>query len=203
MQQELMLVFIMVYALDSIVPGPAVAMVMSRGVSIGLMRTLPLIAGLVIGDIFLFLFALLGLAAAAAALGPFFVLIKWIGILYLLYLACQTWNAALPKHNATTNGAEGWRSFGLGIVLPLGNPKAVGFYAALLPTVMDVNHLSVATALKFTAAILIIWGAVLIFYTAIADKGRKHYNNSSVQKWMNRAAAGAMAGAAGTIAFRE
>lgn len=203
MQQELIFVFIIIFTLDSIAPGPAVAMVMSRGASIGLVRTLPFIAGLVIGDLFLFLLALLGLAALAATLGPLFFVIKWLGVCYLLYLAYNTWNAKLSKLDATTTSEDGWSSFGLALILPLGNPKAVGFYIALLPTVMDVSHLSVSTAIQFTLAIIVIWSTVLAFYTAIADRGRRYFNNSSMQKWLNRGASGAMVGAAGTIAFRE
>jgi len=203
MQQELIIVFILIFTLDSIAPGPAVAMVMSRGASIGLLRTLPFIAGLVIGDIFLFVGALLGLAALAAALGPLFLVIKWLGVCYLLYLAYSTWNAEVSSLEAVEVGPGGWRSFGLALILPLGNPKAVGFYVALLPTVMDISHLTFSTAVQFTAAIIVIWGSVLVFYTAIADGGRRYFNNSSMQKWLNRGAAGALAGAAGTIALRE
>ena len=67
--------------------------VMSRGASVGLFRTLPLVAGLVLGDLVLFGLALLGLAALAAALGPYFVLVKWSGVLYLLLLAYRLCSA--------------------------------------------------------------------------------------------------------------
>lgn len=203
MQLELLFVFMVVFALDSIAPGPAVAMVMSRGASIGLARTLPFIAGLVVGDIFLFLLALLGLAALAAALGPLFLVVKWLGVCYLLYLAYSTWTAEISALDSAPVPREGWKSFGLAMILPLGNPRAVGFYVALLPAVMDVSQLTYSTALQFPLAIIVIWGGVLVLYTAIADKGRSYFNNSSMQKWLNRGAAGAMAGAAGTIAFRE
>ena len=203
MQHELIFVFILIFTLDSIAPGPAVAMVMSRGASIGLVRTLPFIAGLVIGDILLFIAALLGLAALAAALGPLFLVIKWLGVCYLLYLAYSTWNAEVSLLESTAVGPSGLKSFGMALLLPLGNPKAVGFYVALLPTVMDISHLTFTTALQFTVAIIVIWGLVLVFYTAVADSGRCYFNDSSMQKWLNRGAAGAMAGAAGTIAFRD
>ena len=203
MQHELIFVFILIFTLDSIAPGPAVAMVMSRGASIGLVRTLPFIAGLVIGDILLFIAALLGLAALAAALGPLFLVIKWLGVCYLLYLAYSTWNAEVSLLESTAVGPSGLKSFGMALLLPLGNPKAVGFYVALLPTVMDISHLTFSTALQFNVAIIVIWGSVLVFYTAVADSGRRYFNDSSMQKWLNRGAAGAMAGAAGTIAFRD
>ena len=203
MQTDLLLAFVLIFALDSLTPGPAVALVMSRGASVGLPRTMPLIVGLVLGDLFLFVLALAGLAALAAALGPYFIVVKWLGVFYLLFLAYRLWGASLTDASTKSTTAEGWRSFGLGIVLPLANPKAVGFYAALLPAFMDVSELSFVTALEFGLAIVLIWGSVLIGYSALADRGRRRFTGSSVQKWINRGSAGALLGVAGTIALRE
>lgn len=203
MQIDYLLVFVAVFTLDSITPGPAIALVMSRGASIGLTRTLPLLMGLVLGDLLLFALALAGLAALAASLGPYFTVIKWAGIFYLLFLAIQLWQSSsepAPELNATY---EGYRSFGMGIILPLGNPKAVGFYAALLPAVMDVEKLTALTAIQFGIAIVIIWGGVLTGYTAVAAYGRKHYAGSNAQKWLNRGSAGALLGVAGVMAIRD
>ena len=203
MQLELLWAFILIFTIDSIAPGPAVAMVMSRGASIGLSRTLPFIAGLVIGDLLLFLMALIGLVTLVKSLGPLFFLVKWVGIAYLLYLAYTMWVAKPTELNSTETKGTGWRSFFVAIFLPLGNPKAVGFYVALLPAFMNVEKLSITSALYFSLSIVIIWSAVLILYAALADQGRKRIGLASAQKWLNKCSAGAMFGAAGTIAFRE
>lgn len=80
MQQEMLWAFVMIFAIDSIVSRPAVAMVMSRGTSIVLAGTLPFIAGLVIGDMLLFCAALLGLVALAKSFVTLFFFIKWVGV---------------------------------------------------------------------------------------------------------------------------
>jgi len=203
MQYELFWVFVVVYTIDSIVPGPAVAMVMSRGASIGLLRTIPFIAGLVIGELMLFVMALLGLAALAATLGPLFLIVKWLGISYLLYLAYTTWNAKPAKLEPVRIEGEGLRSFSLALVLPLTNPRAVGFYVALLPAFLDVGTLTFVAALPLSIAIVVIWTVALAFYTALADLGRRFFSNSSMRLWLNRGAAGALVGVAGTIALRD
>ena len=203
MQYELLFAFVVVFTLDSMTPGPAVAMVMSRGASIGLVRTLPFIAGLVLGDLLLFGLALAGLATLAATLGPFFVVVKWVGIAWLLYLAWQLWASSTTAIEEVGTSGEGWRSFGMATILPLGNPKAVGFYAALLPAVMDVSELTVSTAVQFGVAIVVVWTCVLVGYTAVADRGRQWFATSSGRKWLNRGAAGAMVGAAGVVAARD
>ncbi len=203
MQLDLLWAFVLIYTVDSIAPGPSVAMVISRGASVGLMRTLPFIAGLVIGDVMLFLMALVGLMAFVKTLGPLFFILKWIGVSYLLYLAYSMWNAKPTDLDIAPTGGTGWRSFAVAIILPLSNPKAVGFYVALLPAFMDVEQLSLMTAVNFSLAIVVIWTLVLAGYAAMADIGRKHFKNSSAQKWLNRASAGAMVGAAGTVALRN
>lgn len=203
MQQELLWAFVIIFAIDSITPGPAVAMVMSRGASVGLVRTLPFIAGLVIGDLLLFCMALLGLATLAKSYLTLFFLIKWIGVCYLLYLAYAAWTAKPTTTDIAPSGGTGVRSFVLALFLPLGNPKAVGFYVALLPAFMDVETLSLASAISFSVAIVTIWSLVLIFYTYLADQGRRYLRETDAMKWLNRGAAGAMVGAAGTVAFRE
>ena len=203
MQQELLWAFVLIFAIDSIAPGPAVAMVMSRSASIGLFRTLPFITGLVIGDLALFAMALLGLVALVKAVGPVFFMIKWIGVFYLLYLAYTMWTAKLSDVDCSPSDGGGWQSFFLALFLPLGNPKAVGFYAALLPAFMDVEKLSASSAVNFSLAIVLIWSSVLVLYAAMADQGSRRFKGSKAQKWLNRGSAGAMVGAAGTVAFRN
>lgn len=203
MQQEMLWAFVLIFAIDSITPGPAVAMVMSRGASVGLLRTLPFIAGLVVGDLLLFLMALLGLAALAKSYGALFLVIKWVGVAYLLYLAYVAWNAKPLNMDVKPSSGTGLGSLMLAIILPLGNPKAVGFYVALLPAFLNLELLSLSSAFYFSAAIVIIWSCVLIFYTALASQSRRYLKSSSTMKWLNRGAAGAMVGAAGTVAFRS
>ena len=203
MHIDLLWAFFLIYVIDSVTPGPAVAMVMSRGASIGLIRTLPFIFGLVAGDLLLFVFALSGLVALAKSLGPLFLVIKWIGIAYLLYLAYTMWNANYNESSSADSGGAGWRSFVFALFIPLGNPKAVGFYVALLPAFMDVGKLSVNTALYFCLVIIAVWSSVLVVYTALAAKGRQYLGESCARKWLNRSSAGAMVGAAGIVAFRH
>ncbi len=80
MEVEYLLAFALVFAADSILPGPATAAVMAKGAATGLRRTLPFFVGLVFGDLLLFALAVAGLAALAATLGPMFAVIKWLGV---------------------------------------------------------------------------------------------------------------------------
>ena len=130
---EQLIAFTIIFTIDSVTPGAVVA----RSATTSAVRTLPFIAGLVFGDLVLFAFAVAGLAALAAAFGPLFFIIKWAGIGYLLYLAFRLWTAKPSEFDCRNVAGNPSRLFGLGSMLPLGNPKAIGFYIALLPAVLD------------------------------------------------------------------
>ena len=203
MQTEYLLAFALIFTLDSLSPGPAVATVIAKGSTLGLARTMPFIAGLVLGDLVLFVLAVAGLVALAAALGPLFAVVKWIGIAYLLWLAWHLWHATPVEVSASRVPGEGWRLFGVGCLMPFGNPKAVGFYVALLPTVIDVAEITWEVALPFSLVIVVVWTGVLAAYAAGAERAGHLLTSASARRWLNRCAAGTIVGAAGTIAVRQ
>ncbi len=200
---EYLLAFAMIYLIDSITPGPAVAMVTVRGATIGVRNSLHFIAGLVFGDLLLFAVAAAGLIALAAALGPFFFAVKWAGVCYLLYLAYQLWNAAPVNLEAKAEKGSPLRLFGMATMLPLGNPKAVGFYVALLPTVLDVSTLTVAAYVELSAVVVIIWGSTLVGYAAAASRASGILKRPSAQRLLFRGSACTMVGVAGSLAVRN
>ncbi len=72
---------------NSITPGPNNLMMMASGANFGLARTLPHMAGVVVGFGVLLLAVGLGLGVLLAALPPLHALLYWGGSAYLLYLA--------------------------------------------------------------------------------------------------------------------
>lgn len=200
---ESLIAFAVIYAVDSVTPGPAVAMVTVRGATMGVRRTAPFIFGLVFGDLILFAIAAAGLIALAAALGPLFVVIKWAGVCYLLYLAYQLWNAQPVSLPSQPQRGEGWRMFGVAALLPLGNPKAVGFYIALLPTVLDVSTLTVQAYMELSALVVVIWTGTLFAYAFAAARAGVLLRAPAAQRLLNRTSACTMVGVAGTIAARD
>jgi len=94
------------------------------------------------------------------------------------------------------------RLFGIGTLLPLGNPKAIGFYIALLPAVMGVSAITLVAAFQLSFIIIGVWALVLIAYAAAADRASRMISTPRAQLWLNRSSAGAMVGAAGTISAR-
>ena len=74
-----------------------------------------------------------------------FLVIKYAGAAYLLYIAYKIWTApAVAKDVTAEERAEHPARLLLGgLALTLGNPKTIVFYLALLPTILDLTRITV------------------------------------------------------------
>ncbi len=197
--------FTIAYAVAVIVPGPGVAAVVGRALGGGFAAALPMVFGILVGDLVYLVFALFGLAAIAAWFGPLFVVVKWGGALYLLYIAWQFWTA---KPGSEQIGARietsWWRTFLAGFALTLGNPKTIVFYLALLPTVIPLDRpISALGFIELTAIVIVVLLAIGCGYAALAAAARDMFRSSRAIQFLNRTAGAIMAGAAVLVVVRE
>jgi threonine/homoserine/homoserine lactone efflux protein len=198
-----LLTFCAVYALTVASPGPGVAAVVARGLAHGMKGTPSFIAGFLLGDLVWFGIAATGLAALARTASVLFVAIKWAGVAYLLYLAWRLWTAA-PERVAVRDEdrQHGWRAFLGSFTLTLGNPKAILFFLALLPTVVDLASMSWLSFIEISLAMCLIQPAVLLVYAVLAAKARELFTTPRAIRRLNRSSGAAMAGAAVMVATR-
>ena len=197
-----LLVFGAVYALSVASPGPGVAAVVARSLDRGSRGAPAFIAGFLVGDLVWFTLAATGLAAIAQTAYALFVAIKYAGAAYLLYLAYRMWTAAGPAVNVP--GAEPSQSpsrlFLGSLALTLGNPKPMVFFLALLPTVVTLETLTMASFLAIAAVMAIVLPVVLGAYVLAAVRARRLLRNPRALRVLNRGSATVMAGAAVVIA---
>ena len=85
--------FCLVYVIATATPGPGIAAVVARALSRGTYGLPAFIAGFVVGDLIWFTFAATGMAALARAAHGGFMVVKYFGVLYLLYLSYRMWTA--------------------------------------------------------------------------------------------------------------
>jgi threonine/homoserine/homoserine lactone efflux protein len=202
MDAATLITFALALAIAAATPGPGVAAVVARALGNGFVGTLPMVAGLVVGDLLYLGFAAFGLALVAHEFGALFLLIKWLGAAYLLYLAWAMWTAPAEAPESPSAEPSRRRSFLAGLSVTFGNPKVMVFYLALLPTLVDLTHL---TALGFVAIALIVVAVlcvVITAYAALAARARTLFRNPRAVRILNRGAGTVMVGAAVSIAAR-
>lgn len=192
-------------ALAAAIPGPGVAALVARALGSGFRSSLFMSFGLLLGDVTYLTAVVLGLAFVAQTFGTMFLIIKWLGVAYLAYLAYQFWTAGLmPENVEAKKGKSGFvSSFVAGLTVTLGNPKTMVFYLALVPTLVDLHSLTVADYGLLVACTITVLLVVLVPYLALASQARWLLKTPRALKVLNRTAASFMAGAAVAIAARQ
>lgn len=197
-------VFCLVYALAVASPGPGVAAVVARSLGRGVSGAPAFIAGFLVGDLIWFTLAATGLAMLAQTAHTVFVVVRYAGAAYLLYLAWRLWTTpAGPLEVARAPRRERPLQLFMGtLALTLGNPKTMVFFLAVLPTVVELKRLSVGGFLEIVLVISCVLPAVLGAYAVFAARARTRLSRPETVRWVQRGTGAVMAGAAVAIATR-
>lgn len=193
-----------ILTLAAISPGPAVVAIIARTLARGRSGSAAFIAGLAVGDVTWLAAAALGMAALAATIGGLFDLVRLAGAAYLLHMAYRLWTApaAAPSFATPDDGTGAGRLFGAGLAVSVGNPKTMAFYLALLPTLVDLDRLSLLGFAEMSAVIVVVIAAVFAAYVVLADRARRFVASARAVRWLNRICGGAMVGAAVAVATK-
>jgi threonine/homoserine/homoserine lactone efflux protein len=185
-------------------PGPAVFAIVARALASGLKPAIAFNLGVILGDLVLLLLTTFGLAAAAQALGEWFVLVKIAGGLYLVWMGWTMWRAepVVPGVVKPEEPGQFRRNILAGIVLTLGNPKAIVFYAAFLPTFVDLARVTAAELALVCAVIVVVLFTTNLFYGALAARARDLFKSRRAMRKLNRTAGTMMIGAGVAVATR-
>ncbi|MET0484041.1 MAG: LysE family translocator [Aestuariivirgaceae bacterium] len=182
-------------------PGPSIAAMIARVLTRGLKDVLPFLLAIWIGEAIWLTLAVAGMAAIGEQLGHLFVILRYAGAAYLLYLGYKMWFAPSELGGERLPGPQNpWKMFGAGLAVTLGNPKIMVFYLALLPTILDIGHVGMIGWSELLGTMLVVLIAVDLGWALLAARARRLLANRRAVLIANRTGAAVMAGAAATIA---
>ena len=173
-------------------PGPVWFALLARAMSGGLPAAFPLALGVVVGDIIWPTVALLGVSAVILAYDGALEIMQWVagGVLIAM-------GALLIRHaevEITSDGrltAPGARAgFIAGVMVIIGNPKAILFYMGILPGFFD---LSAITAVDIAVIALLSAGVPFVGNIALAafiGRVRKTLTKPGTLKLLNQISGG-------------
>lgn len=193
------LVYCTLYAICIAVPGPGVVAMVARALGSGFRSAIPAAIGTLVGDLVWMTLSAFGLAAVAAAMGQYFLIVKYAGALYLIYMGYKYWRAEVGEM-PTVQPASTSQSFFSQLSVTLGNPKAMAFFLAILPTVVDLKHLSVFGYGQLVLATTVFIPAIMLAYAGAAAQVRTFLTSRRARKNINRTAAVVMLGAGAGVA---
>ena len=184
-------------------PGPSIAALVARVISKGYRSVLPFLAAMWIGEALWLTMAVAGLSYLADSFHTVFIIIKYCGAAYLLYLAYRMWTAPVTVDDgAMPAGDNPVRLFLTGMAITLGNPKIMVFYLALLPAIIDLGNISLSAWAELTATMMVVLVCIDLTWVALAAQARRWLKSPKSMRMANRLGATAMGGAAIAIATR-
>jgi threonine/homoserine/homoserine lactone efflux protein len=184
-------------------PGPSIAALVARVIAKGFRDVLPFLAAMWIGEAIWLSLAVFGLAFVAQTFHLAFVIVKYLGVAYLVYLAWKMWTAPVDVRDGSMPRQDSpAKLFLAGMAVTLGNPKIMMFYLALLPTIIDLASVTLVGWLELTLTMAVVLIAIDVGWVIAAAQARKLLKSRRAMKIANRISATTMAGAAAAIAAR-
>ena len=168
-------------------PGPVWVAIIARGLTGGFSGAWPLAVGVAIGDMVWPLAAIFGLSWMVSVYAGFMDAMRWVAVaIFVLmgWLLIRHADRPIPQDSRLTRPGR-WAGFVAGVAAILGNPKAILFYAGVLPGFFDLRTITVADI----AAILAVSVAIpltgnLIFALAI-DRVRSVLSSAAALRRLN------------------
>ncbi len=183
------------------IPGPGVSAMVVQSLARGFRTGASFAIGLACGDLVYLLLALLGMGWIAPKIGPWFMVIKWIGAAYIIYLGIQLWRSESPvAEDIQLQPQRRRRSFLGGLCVTLGNPKVIAFYCGFLPGFVDIPTLTSTDIVLVISLIIPTVLTVLLSYAWFAAKGQRIMRSARTWKITSRTAGTIMVGAGVAVA---
>ena len=188
----------------ALLPGPGVVVVVARALDSGFRQGLATAMGILSGDFIFIALAIFGLAALAEVMGSFFVIIKYAGAAYIIYLGYQLITSGnndsarpeLKPANYSTN-------YMVGLATSVSNPKVTLFYLSFFPAFLDLENISITdVGLLFFIATFSV-GLVMAGYAYVAAKTKSSFAASPKTKYLKFGSGALLIGGGVFVALRS
>jgi len=193
----LLAVFIPTFFVVSITPGMCMTLSLSMGMSIGLKKTFYMMYGELIGVGLVATSSVIGVATIMFQYPTIFLVLKYGGGAYLVYLGIQMWlsvgKMALSLEECNYNISK--KNLAIqGFVTAIANPKGWAFFIALLPPFIDKTLPITSQLVVLIFMILVLEFSCLVIYASGGKTLRKLLQNSSNVRLVNKVAGTLMMG---------
>jgi homoserine/homoserine lactone efflux protein len=199
--------YFIILLIATITPGPNMLLAINHGVNHGFVRTIYSGLGNLVGNLLMALVSILGLGAVLAASGLIFNIIKWIGVIYLVFVGLVI--VFEPIKTEITNDNDGkFRSYKSkrrlfldGFVIALGNPKGILFFTALFPQFINVKHATISGFMIVFITLGIVAFGCYMLYAIFGVRLNGLFQLHSFRKIFNRITGSILIGTGLAIAF--
>jgi len=196
--------FLLTSLIVVVTPGTGVLYTMAAGLAHGTRASAIAAVGCTLGIVPHLAAAILGLAALMHTSALAFQVLKYAGVLYLLYMAWSTLrdrDALMPGKATAPRSAL--RVIVSGVLVNILNPKLTIFFVAFLPQFVSATEPNALFRMaELSAVFMLLTFVVFIGYGAFAAAIRTHViSRPAVMTWLRRVFAGAFVALGARLAF--
>jgi threonine/homoserine/homoserine lactone efflux protein len=187
-------------------PGTGVLYTIAAGLSRGARASVTAAIGCTVGIIPHMMAAITGLAALLHTSAMTFQILKYLGVVYLLYMA---WSTRRDKGALSVEDDIAPRSatkvIVSGVLINILNPKLTIFFLAFLPQFVSANEANAFLRMaELSSVFMLLTFIVFVGYGTFAAVIRNHViSRPRVLTWMRRVFAGAFVALAARLAFTD
>ena len=203
MSTELWLAYVTTVLILMSTPGPSHLLMLSNSLGNGFNRSLATAWGDLSANIVQMTVASLGLVSLIHSSQEFFVVIKWTGVSYLIFMGVMKFRKRFDPSVAVRSRVRTLRSlYWQGFMTSAANPKAVIFFAALFPQFVNPAARTGQQFVILGVTYLIIDACFLTIYGGFADWIEARFRHH-VGHHMNQISGALLVGAAILLGLKE
>lgn len=187
MSVEIWFAYVIAAIVFSFAPGSGTVNSISNGMVYGWRKSLASIAGLQLGMAIHIVLVGVGLGALVAQSALAFTMIKWVGVVYLIWLGIQKWReqSVLALENVDKS-ITARCLFQRAVLVNLANPKTIVFLVALFPQFINATQPQLPQLLILGTTTLVIDACVMLFYVCLASRFTRYIRSTTVMMRLNR-----------------
>jgi threonine/homoserine/homoserine lactone efflux protein len=184
-------------------PGPSHLFMLSTSLSHGFKKSWATGAGDLSAHLWQITVASIGLGSFIYAFQNLFIIIKWAGVAFLIYLGIVQFKKKSMSINRSKGNEQSLMSFfWRGFVTSSANPKAVVFFAALFPQFINTSEPATHQFAILGLTYIVIDGCFLMFYGHFADWLSNRFEKH-IDKYLNKISGSLLVGSAILLGLKD
>ncbi|NEP16625.1 MAG: LysE family translocator [Leptolyngbya sp. SIO4C1] len=179
----------------AIAPGPSDFAVVARSIAAGFTQALIMVSGIIAADFLFILLAVYSLTEVADSFGSLFIVVKYLCSAYLIWLGIGSLRSQpAPVDIPEAQRTSGYSSFLGGLLITLGDPKAILFYMGLFPAFIDLSSIAITDVALIMLIAAATVGGVKASYAYLARRAKLVFGNPRLRRKLDITASSVLIG---------
>ena len=182
-------IYVFTVFIASIIPGPSMLLALTHGIKYGTKSSIVTAFGNTAASIIQASIAVTGLGIVLTTSTTLFMIIKYIGVVYLIYIGIKLFKTPFhieSNESALQTQVSKKRLFSEGFIVAASNPKALVFFTALFPQFITQGHNTLMHYTLLVFVLGIIAFVCMMIYSVSAYLIKDLFNKTSLAQYFGK-----------------